>query len=101
MKLSPPDLVSLANGHPEAVKAAIRMRGETLAGLSRKNGYSDHYIGNTLIRPLLQGERIIAKVLGLQPHQIWPDRYDAKGRPDHRKWRRIARLRGGQVRSAP
>ena len=30
--------------------------------------------------PNTRGEHVIAKALGRPPHQIWPSRYDAKGR---------------------
>jgi Ner family transcriptional regulator len=83
------------------VKAAIHVRGETLQGLAKKNGYSRHYLANTLIRPLLEGERIIGRFLGLRPEQIWPDRYDPDGTPNHRKWRRLQRIRAKQQVKPP
>lgn len=77
---------SLSGWHPAEVKAAVQMRGETLAGLARRHGLSESYLRNVLLRPLYRGEQIIATFLRIPPHTIWPDRYDASGRPTRRVW---------------
>ena len=68
--------------HPEDIKAAIRKRGQTLAGLAAKHGYSDSYLRRTIKQAMPEGERIIADFLGLHPKVIWPDRYDRTLRPN-------------------
>ena len=67
--------------HAEDVKAAVRKKGETLSGLARKFHFSDSYLRSALIRPMPRGEAIIARFLGVKPQTIWPQRYDARGRP--------------------
>ena len=84
----------LSGWHPEDVKAAIRKKGESLASLARKIGFSEAYLRNALIRPLYRGEQIIARFIGVPAHRIWPDRYDSDGttsrQPSRRKLLRRA-----------
>lgn len=75
----------LSGWHSEDVKAAVRKRGETLVSLARRNHFSESYLRSVLIRPLYQGEQIIAKFIGVKPQVIWPDRYNADGSPKNRK----------------
>jgi Ner family transcriptional regulator len=72
---------ALSGWHPEDVKAAVRKKGQTLAGLARTNHFSESYLRGTLIRPRPRGEEIIARFLGVAPREIWPDRYDTSGAP--------------------
>ena len=69
------------------------MRGETLTGLARRNGLSESFLRMTLQRPSYRGEQIIARFLGIKPHEIWPDRYLATGKPAYRAKRPIRPLR--------
>lgn len=71
--------VGLSGWHREDVKAAIRKKGQTLTSLSKLNGFSPAYLRNALRRPLYDGEQIIAKFLGIDPHELWPERYNADG----------------------
>jgi Ner family transcriptional regulator len=82
---------SFSGWHPADVKAAIQKRGFSLTALALLNGYSEAYLRMTLQRPMPRGEAIIARVLGVPAKLIWPDRYDANGRP--RSTRRSRRLR--------
>jgi Ner family transcriptional regulator len=79
---SPP----LSGWHAEDVKAAIRKQGVTLTDLARANGFGESYLRNTLMRPLYEGEQIIARFLRTPAETIWPDRYDANGKPNYRRW---------------
>lgn len=67
--------------HAEQVKAAIRMRGETLASLSTAHGYEESAFSKALKRQWPTVELIIASFLDLSPKTIWPSRYDRSGRP--------------------
>jgi Ner family transcriptional regulator len=67
--------------HPEQIKGLIRMRGVTMTGLCRSWGYSESCIRQTLKRPSPRIEQLIAEFLGVKPQFLWPDRYDAKGKP--------------------
>lgn len=66
--------------HPEDIKAEIRKRGATVAQLARDSGLSKQLLGQcTERRASEHGDQVIAKFLGLEPHQIWPSRYAANG----------------------
>lgn len=84
MSRKPP---SLSGWHPEDVKAAVRKKGVSLSALAEMHGFGPSYLRNTLMRPLFEGEQIIARFLGVAPQEIWPKRYDESGNPDYRHWR--------------
>jgi Ner family transcriptional regulator len=86
--------------HPEDVKAAIRKKGVTLTELALRHGYSECYLRNALIRPLYEGEQIIARFLKMKAQEIWPDRYDADGTPNYAKFRQLQRERAQRTRRA-
>jgi Ner family transcriptional regulator len=67
--------------HPADVLAALKKRGQSLAGLSVANGYHPTAAGKALKRPWPAMEAIIATALELTPARIWPSRYDADGQP--------------------
>jgi Ner family transcriptional regulator len=66
--------------HPEDIKAAIRKRGITVTQLALSNGLSESVCRFALIKPIPAGERVISEFLGVSPHELWPDRYDAQNR---------------------
>lgn len=66
---------------PEDIKCAVRKKGTTLAELSRRAGLCDEAGSQTLARQWVRMERVIAKFLGVDPRELWPERYDAAGRP--------------------
>lgn len=67
--------------HVEELKAAIRMRGKTMAQLSRDHGYCSDAVRIALTRPWPAVERIVADFLDVDPWALWPDRYDSNHRP--------------------
>jgi Ner family transcriptional regulator len=67
--------------HPADVLAALKKRGQSLAGLSVAHGYHPTAAGKALKRPWPALEAIIAEALGLAAAQIWPTRYSASGQP--------------------
>lgn len=71
----------IPENHPEDIKAAIRKRGLTLEALSESLGYSRVVVGVALRRPWPAVESGIASFLGISPQELWPDRYDADGKP--------------------
>jgi Ner family transcriptional regulator len=70
-----------ADWHPADVLAALKKRGQSLAGLSVAHGYHPTAAGKALKRPWPAVEAIIAGALGLAPADIWPSRYDPSGQP--------------------
>lgn len=67
--------------HPEDVKAAVRKTGTSLTALALANGLSESAVRRTLICPWPKVQALIARHLRLKPQDIWPSRYDARGRP--------------------
>lgn len=65
----------------EAIKAELRRKGYTLAALAREHKVARTYFSQVLVQPLPRGEEIIADILGVPAHQIWPARYQSDGRP--------------------
>ena len=63
------------------IVAAIKNKGHTLTGLAKINGYSSASISVCLCKPWPKVEKIIARVIGVPAHIIWPPRYDHKGMP--------------------
>ena len=72
--------VSSSDWHPEDIKAAVRKRGQTLAGLSRSAGLSEQMLNQCLFyRVSERGDLVIANFIELPPHHIWPSRYNPDG----------------------
>ena len=61
--------------HSEEIKALIRKEGTTLAGLSKKWGYSPSAISVALNRPWREVEVKLAEFLHLPVEELWPERY--------------------------
>lgn len=78
-----PTTPSQTGWHPEDIKAALRKRGLSLSSVSRRLGLDRDSARHALARPWPRVERAIARALGVTPQEIWPDRYDAAGRPKH------------------
>ena len=72
-----------AGWHLEDIKAALRKRHRTMRALSVSLGYSTKAVSKALTDPRysMTLEKQIALSLGLKPHVLWPDRWDARGRP--------------------
>lgn len=81
----------LSGWHPEDVKAAIRKKGETLTSLALRHDKSESYLRSTLIRPLFDGEQIIASFLQLAASRLWPSRYRVTKKSDPRRWEVLQR----------
>ncbi len=61
--------------HAEQIKAAIRMKGKTLAQLSREAGLRSDTMRNVFRSHIPRYEGVIAEYLEMDPAQIWPSRY--------------------------
>ncbi len=64
-----------ADWHRADIVAALKKKGWSIAALSREVGLSSNTLKTALQMPYLKGEKIIAKVIGVPPEQIWPSRY--------------------------
>lgn len=72
---------AVSDWHPADVLAALKKRGQSLAGLSAAHGYHATAAGKALKRSWPALEAVIAEAIGVKPEQIWPSRYET-GRPD-------------------
>ena len=53
-----------------------------MAELSRQHGYGISAVRQVLRRPWPAIERLVADHLGVEPQEIWPDRYGEDGMPN-------------------
>lgn len=77
--------------HRAQILCALRMKGWTIASLSRHHNYASRCtLGHALQRPWPKGERLIADAIGVQPETIWPSRYQPDSNPALKRTARIA-----------
>lgn len=69
----------------EWIKYQLRRKGSSLAQLARELGVSDSPVKNTKRVPYPRMERAIADALGLEPIDIWPERWNADGTPQRQR----------------
>jgi Ner family transcriptional regulator len=69
--------------HVEDVKASLRKKWGSLSALSRHLGRNSNAITQALAQPgySVPLEREIAKQIGREPHEVWPDRFHTDGTP--------------------
>lgn len=79
--MTKPDIPTDQERRWEWIKYQLRSRGSSLAQLARELGVSDSPVKNTKRVPYPRMERAIAKALGLNPIDIWPERWNADGTP--------------------
>lgn len=65
---------------PEEILYLLSVRGRTCADVDRSSGFQVGTTSKTLGYPHMRAERVIAAVLQLAAHKIWPSRYDLKGK---------------------
>jgi Ner family transcriptional regulator len=75
----------------EWIKFQLRVRGTSLAKIARDLEVSGPAVKNAKSLPYPRVERAIALSLGLQPAEIWPERWDACGEPARRRPRSAER----------
>lgn len=70
--------------HWADVLAALKKRGWSLRQIGKDEGYENgNTLGEAARNPYPKAEAILARYAGVaHPMQIWPSRYDAKGRPN-------------------
>lgn len=78
--------------HREEIKAAVRMRGETLRSLAHQNGLSSSVMSRSLRTRLPTYNEVIARFLGISTGELWPRWYGPDGTP-HGRARPDARTR--------
>ncbi len=76
----------------------LRLRGLSMAAVAEKAGVKPHTLYVVWHRPYPRLEKAIADQLGLQPKDIFPDRYDAAGRPARRMGRPVKKSANKQAK---
>lgn len=69
----------------EWIKFQLRMRGSSLSKLARRLGVTRQAVRNALSAPYPRMERIIAAEIGLEPENIWPERYRERAARERRR----------------
>lgn len=64
--------------HPADIIAAVRKQGTTLQRLSREHGFSREAMNKSLTTCFPRAHRIIADLIGVSRHELWPQWYDAR-----------------------
>ena len=67
--------------NPWDIKACLGKKGYTLTRVALESGYSRSAPGEAFRRQWPAMERIIADVIGVEPWEIWPSRYDENKQP--------------------
>ena len=67
--------------HPADIKAALAKKKYTFARIAREYGYVDNSPNMVLHKAWSQIEEIVARIIGCKAADIWPSRYDRRGRP--------------------
>lgn len=60
------------------------LRGRSLASVAREVGIKKDTLYVVWSRPYPRMERVLAELLGITPQEMFPDRYDAAGKPARR-----------------
>lgn len=104
--LWPPILMSITERIPTDphqrrawVLYQLKLRGMTFASIAEANGWSRTAVRQAMFLPSYPQEVAVAEALDLEPQQLFPERYDAKGRRLHQilgsdRNRNVARPKG-------
>jgi Ner family transcriptional regulator len=86
-------IVARADWHPADIKAALEKAGWNLARIAREYGYANRSPYAVLHRPWSQMELIVSTLIGIPAAEIWPSRYDRRGRPIKSRTARVGQKR--------
>lgn len=75
----------------EWIKYQLRTKGSSLALVARELDVTGPAVKNAKRKPYPRVERAIAKKLGLEPIDIWPERWGLNGEPHRQRPRRAER----------
>jgi Ner family transcriptional regulator len=67
--------------HPWDIKAALGKKGYSLTRVAMENGYAQTSPSEALRKAWPAMERIFADIIGKEPWEIWPSRYDNNNQP--------------------
>lgn len=80
-----------ADWHPWDIKAALGKKGYSMTRVGLENGYHKVSPFDALRKPWPAMERIIADIIGVEPWEIWPSRYDEFNQPLRKRQRASSR----------
>lgn len=83
--------------HREDIIAAVRKKGSTLRRLGREHGFAKFTVNNCLTKRFPNAHEVVAAYLGVSRGEIWPQWYDATGKPTFNQ-RADVQLRFKQMR---
>lgn len=61
----------------DAILTALKKRGVSIKEIEEKMGVRKNCARNVFYRPYPKVEEIIAEAIGVEPHVIWPSRYQS------------------------
>jgi len=67
----------------QRVKNALELAGYLLTDIDRDHGLARGASGDALRNPNARAESAVAKVLGVEPKDLWPSRYDTRTSKRH------------------
>lgn len=87
------------------IKERLYVRGLTFADIDRAYALPAGTARTALREPNAKGEAALADALAVEPHELWPERYDASGRrlkpqPHAGKCHRLPTLRQRRKKKA-
>lgn len=62
------------------VKGKLYLKGLTFSDIDRTHALPAGTARTTVREPNAKGEAALADALAVEPHELWPERYDASGR---------------------
>ncbi len=63
------------------IKAELERKGTSIAALARRYRRHRSTLCQVKTRPSPKNQLLLAKAIGVEPHVIWPGRYDDNGNP--------------------
>ena len=75
MQKKPANKPEVQDWHRADIVAALKKEGWSVAALAREAGLKESTLYTALSRPYPNGEKIIARALGMPPEHIWAKRY--------------------------
>jgi Ner family transcriptional regulator len=84
VEIPPPDVLTDDALRRTWVTYRLQRLSKTLADVAEAAGVKQNTIYHAFLRPYPRIEQHIAEAVGLQPHQLFPERYDALGNPAKR-----------------
>jgi Ner family transcriptional regulator len=70
--------------NPNRIKYELHERGWTMTALAEQHGINRATISNVFLRSYPANEKRIADAIGVEPHVIWPSRWNVDGTPKPR-----------------